>query len=69
MKRAQDLSRDELVDVVNDIRAVLYLTVDARGRDVYTPDAEWDSETIEHVAAVFERYGLVPQNEFLNKKE
>lgn len=63
MKGARALSPNELIEVVAEIQAVLYLTVDARGRDVYAPDAEWDSETIEHVADVLERHGLTPEKD------
>ena len=58
MRLAQDLNHEELVSVVSQIQSILY--ADYADVDVWNPNKEWDSETLEYVAAVLEDFGLVP---------
>jgi len=55
------LAPDQLKNLVERIQAILWLDLDERG-DVWNPDKEWDSETIERVAAVMTEYGLRPEH-------
>ena len=54
------LSLRQLRDIVEGIRDILWLDID-EGGDVFNPDKEWDSETIEYVAGTLEDAGLRPE--------
>jgi hypothetical protein len=58
----ETLGRAELLAIVQQIQEILwlYLDEDRPPGDVWNPEKEWDSETIEHVAAVLEEAGLAP---------
>jgi hypothetical protein len=59
MTMPTNLTRQQLVDVVNHIRDILWL--DVRGsREWLNPDKTWDAETLEMVAGVLEDAGLKP---------
>jgi hypothetical protein len=58
---ANRLDHDQLLDVVERIQAILWLEQDERD-ETWDPDKEWDSETIEQVAAVMTEYGLRPEH-------
>lgn len=62
MKNPNSLDHDQLLDVVERIQAVLWLEPDERD-ETWNPDKEWDSETIEQVAAVMTEHGLRPDKE------
>lgn len=59
MKSPNDLSRRELVRIVSDIQAVLWLDLDKDG-DAWDPDKEWDSSILEYVAVPLINAGLRP---------
>lgn len=64
MKRAHDLSRSDLVEIVDGIQRILYMSyfgVEQEGMGTWSPDKVWDSETIEHVIAILSNHGLVPK--------
>jgi hypothetical protein len=62
MKHARDLSREQLVRIVDHVQQVLYLT--ANGQEMtWNPDKEWDCETIEYVAEAMIDAGLKPEEE------
>jgi hypothetical protein len=60
MKSPRDLSRDQLVHLVDHVQQVLFLDADARGM-MWNPDKEWDSETIDSIAAAMIDAGLKPE--------
>jgi hypothetical protein len=57
MKRADELTHEQLVAMVNGIQAILW-----RDGDHWDVDKSWDAETIEHVARVLEDAGLRPND-------
>ena len=61
MRRPTDLTRKELVHIVEQVQRLLYLDTNAAGEAVWDPDKGWDSETLELVAAALADAGLVPQ--------
>jgi hypothetical protein len=62
MKKPSDLARDELIRIVEQMQAVLYLGLNSVGEDFWNPNKEWDGETIEHVAGVLSDAGLAPDD-------
>ena len=60
MKKASELEREELIQIVEQIQDLLYLSIDTQG-DYWDPDKAWDSETIEYVAAILTDAGLAPE--------
>jgi hypothetical protein len=61
MRRPSDLTREELVHIVEQVQSLLYLDTDPAGEAFWNPDKGWDSETLEFVAAVLADAGLVPR--------
>lgn len=59
MKGARDLSRERLVKLVDHVQQILYLDADADGM-IWNPGKEWDSETIDSIAAAMINAGLKP---------
>lgn len=60
MRIANDLSRDEAIDIVAGIVDAMYLDFDSEG-DYYNPDKSLDgADFIENVAAILSRHGLAP---------
>lgn len=55
----ETLNRQELIDTLADVFEALYLDCDAEGQFVWNPDREWDACTVDEVAAVLHRHGLV----------
>jgi hypothetical protein len=64
MLNPSDLTREQLIDVVTQVRNLLWREFN-EGTDVESlnPDKEWDGETLEYVAGVLEDYGLAPTKE------
>ena len=60
MKKASELERKELIQIVEQIQSILYLNVNSQG-DHWDRNKVWDSETIEYVAGVLIDAGLAPQ--------
>ena len=60
MKKASDLEREELIQIVDQIQSLLYLTTDTQGA-FWDRHKEWDSETIEYVASVLVDAGMAPE--------
>lgn len=60
MKKPKDLSKEELVLIVDCVQATLWLDTDSKG-GFWNPDKEWDSETIEEVARALAASGLRPE--------
>jgi hypothetical protein len=61
MRRPSDLTREELVHIVEQVQRLLYLGTDAAGEAFWNPDKGWDSETVELEAAALADAGLVPR--------
>jgi hypothetical protein len=61
MIEPNELSREQLINVVTQIRNLLYMDIDpSSDADFLNPEKEWDGETIEYIAGVFEDFNLVP---------
>ncbi len=57
MKQPSDLTREELEDIVSQVRNILWKDYST---DALDPDRSWNSETIEWVSGVLEDAGLKP---------
>lgn len=60
MRRVEDLDRDELAKIVNEIRDCLWLTYDHALGFVFNHDKEWDADTIEAISGVLTDRDLGP---------
>jgi hypothetical protein len=71
-KRAEDLTREQLLWLVNHIQAALFIDFSpdtkeecpkgvAPSSEYWNPDKEWDSDTLDHVASVLDEHGLAPR--------
>jgi hypothetical protein len=61
MKRASDLTREELETIVDTVQQHLHLDMSDSNSPVWTPDKEWDgSDVCEGMALVLDRFGLAP---------
>ena len=74
MRRAEDLTKEELVKLANRVQAILYveLSPDEEDRDsgfpkeilpnseFLNPDKEWDEDTLDAVARTLDEHGLRP---------
>ena len=57
MEHPESLSKEELVELVDEIQSILWF--DPEGNP--WPDKEWSADTIELVSGVLCRYGLGPK--------
>ena len=55
MRNPDELTKKQLVEMVRDIQAILYLE-----DGVVNPDKSWDCEATQHVAEALARYDLAP---------
>ena len=63
MRQAQDLSRAELVTIVDALQQALYLDFDNRNQKVWNPDKSWDgADVCDQLALLLADHGLVPQS-------
>jgi hypothetical protein len=60
MKNARDLSHEQLVDLVDHVQQVLYLSADAQG-PIWNAEKECDCEAILSIGEAFARTGLMPE--------
>jgi hypothetical protein len=75
MRRAEDLTKEELVKLANRIQAILYVDFspdEEECRDsgfpkeippnseYFDPDKEWDEDTLDAVARTLDEHGLRP---------
>jgi hypothetical protein len=58
-KLTQDLTREELAKIVDDVQTILWFDEEHDGPWA-NPDKEWDAGTIEEVARVLINFGLEP---------
>jgi hypothetical protein len=63
MKLPRQLSREDMEQIISQIQAILWLDMSEDG-ELWNPDKEWDSETVENVAAVLADHGLRPSESF-----
>jgi len=62
MRRASELDREQLIDIVTSIQGFLYLERDERGVDYWEPDKQWSgADVCGHVAGLLDEHGLVPK--------
>ena len=60
MKRAEQLTREQLETIVNAIQDRVFLDL-VKGRDTYTANKDLDlAETIQAIRSVYDHHGLVP---------
>jgi len=60
VKRAEQLTREELQSIVNAVQDLLFLDL-VDDRDVYTVNKALDlADTVHAIGALYERHGLVP---------
>jgi len=62
VKRPQDLSKKELVELIELIRNRLYLDTH-EGKEFLNPEKEWDVETIDDVAGILDSFDISPEEE------
>lgn len=61
MRSISELSREELEQIVQSVRDLLYLDNDQRG-DLYNPDKHWSgADVCERLAGTLSEFGLVPE--------
>lgn len=60
MKAPEDLSKEELVQIVAVIQEVLWLDMDAESAWQFNPDKEWDVDMLDRIADEMHKYGLRP---------
>jgi hypothetical protein len=61
MKLPRQLSRKDMEQIISKVQAILWLDMSEEG-ELWNPDKEWDSETVESVAAVLADHGLRPSD-------
>lgn len=60
MKAPEDLSKEELVQIVAVIQEVLWLDMDAESAWQFNPDKDWDVDMLDRIADEMHKYGLRP---------
>jgi hypothetical protein len=60
MRQPEELTREQLIALVCDIRDILYLDLDDANDEFLNPDKIWDPDTIESVARRLAEHDLVP---------
>ena len=61
MKNPQDLSREELVEIVTEGIRILYGARQEDGSWLYSSDKEWSgADVCQDFASLLERFGLIP---------
>ena len=65
VKRAKDLTRDELVEIVDKLHLMMYLDDGVEGEEQWDPDQPWDhlAENIGNVIApMMMLFGMIPDD-------
>jgi len=61
---ADDLTREDLVEIVSGIQTRLYLDMDGTGREFWNPGKEWSCcDVCQDVQDLLHHHGLVPGDE------
>ena len=64
MKTPDQLSQDELLDIVQAVQRRLYLDHDNEGAEFWNPDKQWSgADVCQDLAGLFDQHGLVPARE------
>ena len=64
MKTPDQLSQDELLDIVQAIQDRLYLDVNDQGVEFWNPDKQWSgADVCQDLAGLLDQHGLVPDCE------
>ncbi len=66
MKTAQELSHEQLVEIVARVQGLLYLDMDTEGREFWNADKSWTPDTLDDIAGKLAECGLVPQGQRRN---
>jgi hypothetical protein len=61
VNKPSNLTREQLVHIVEKVQKVLYWDMNAQEQMFWNLDKEWDSETMAQVAGVLTDAGLAPQ--------
>ncbi len=61
MKKPSDLTREELIRLVGQLQAHLYLDMNSAGEGFWNPDKDWDSDTLAHLAELLVDVALAPE--------
>ena len=60
MRKAKELGKKELIEIVQEIQELLYLDGEDGEKCFWNPDKEWDVDFIESVAGYLREADLVP---------
>ncbi len=61
MRSTTELTRRELLLIVDGLQQALYLDFDSRLTKIWNPDKEWDgAEVCDYLAALLAGFGLIP---------
>jgi hypothetical protein len=63
MKNVQELTREQLVDIVEQVQGLLYLDQDTQGSEVWNPAKSWSPGLLDDIAGKLAEYELVPSAE------
>ena len=62
MQRPDDLSRQQLLQIVESVQGYLYLDLDRQGSEFWNPEKPWSgADVCDHVTRVLDEHGLVPE--------
>lgn len=68
MKSPEQLSHEELAEVVRTLTFQMYAEYDEKDVLRWKPDRKWTREVLEHVASTLYEAGLVPEEEDAGKE-
>ena len=60
MRNVEDLTDQELRQIVQKLQELLYLDSDKEGKTFWNPDKEWDIAVLEYLADSLRKCDLVP---------
>jgi len=59
MKKPKELSREELLEIVEDVQAYMFRDISDDG-EFLNPDKEWSPDTLDLISETLNQYGLRP---------
>lgn len=60
MRKVEDLTKEELCEIVRQMQELLYLENEDGEKCSWNPDKEWDVDFLEYIANTLQSYKLVP---------